>query len=299
MGNLANTNELLGLLHGFYGIGATISPVIATSMVSTYGLQWYHFFYVMAGAVTVELVLATITFWGRTGKKFRQSEAGPHGGKGPMKTAMKNRVTWTCSLFLLAYVGSEGMSSVVFTVIMEARDHESSPSRTVSLGGWIVTFMIRVRHGAPFASGMTATGFWLGITLGRFVLGFVTPRIGERLAVAIYLALAMGLEILFWLVPQFIVSAVAVAFLGFFLGPLFPAAIVATTKLLPQRLHVSAIGFASAVGGGGAAVVPFAAGAIAQAKGVQTLQPIVLGLLGALFLLWLSLPKIPRHAHDE
>ncbi len=36
----------------------------------------------------------------------------------------------------------------------------------------------------------------------------------------------MGLELLFWLVPRFHVSAVAVAFLGFFLGPLFPAAIV-------------------------------------------------------------------------
>jgi fucose permease len=36
----------------------------------------------------------------------------------------------------------------------------------------------------------------------------------------------MGLELLFWLVPQLVVSAVAVAFLGFFLGPLFPAAVV-------------------------------------------------------------------------
>lgn len=159
--------------------------------------------------------------------------------------------------------------------------------------------MIRIRKGAPFASGMTATGFWLGITVGRFILGFVTPRLGERVAVAVYLALGMSLEILFWLVPQFIVSAVTIAFLGFFLGPLFPAAIVATTKLLPQRLHVSAVGFASAVGGGGAAVLPFAVGAIAQARGVQTLQPIILAFLGVLFLLWLTLPKIPRHAHVE
>lgn len=45
--------------------------------------------------------------------------------------------------------------------------------------------MIRVRHGAPFASGMTATGFWLGITVGRLILGFVTPRIGEKLAIGV------------------------------------------------------------------------------------------------------------------
>lgn len=72
------------------------------------------------------------------------------------------RVTWLCSLFLLGYVGVE-----------------------VALGGWIVTFMIRVRHGGAFASGMTATGFWLGITVGRIILGFVTPRLGEKLAISV------------------------------------------------------------------------------------------------------------------
>jgi fucose permease len=72
------------------------------------------------------------------------------------------RVTWLCAFFLLGYVGVE-----------------------VALGGWIVTFMIRVRHAAPFASGMTATGFWLGLTVGRVILGFVTPRIGEKLAICV------------------------------------------------------------------------------------------------------------------
>src|ERR1700749_3214271 len=104
----------------------------------------------------------------------------------------------------------------------------------------------------------------------------------------------MALELLFWLVPQFYVSAVAVAWQGFFLGPLFPAAVVAATKLLPRHLHVSAIGFAATFGGSGAAIFPFAVGAIAQAKGVQVLQPIVLALLAAILLLWLALPRIGR-----
>jgi fucose permease len=102
----------------------------------------------------------------------------------------------------------------------------------------------------------------------------------------------MALELIFWLVPQFYVSAVAVALQGFFLGPLFPAAIVAATKLLPRHLHVSAIGFAA--GGSGAAIFPFAVGAIAQAKGVQVLQPVILALLGVILGLWLCLPKIHK-----
>jgi fucose permease len=110
----------------------------------------------------------------------------------------------------------------------------------------------------------------------------------------IYLPITMALELIFWLVPQFYVSAVAVSLQGFFLGPLFPAAIVAATKLLPRHLHVSAIGFAAAFGGSGAAIFPFAVGAIAQAKGVQVLQPVVLALLGVILGLWLCLPRIHK-----
>lgn len=164
----------------------------------------------------------------------------------------------------------------------------------VALGGWIVTFMIRVRHGGDFESGMTATGFWLGITIGRLVLGFVTPRIGEKLSVAIYLPLAMALELILWLVPNFAVSAVAVALQGFFLGPMFPAAVIACTRLLPKHLHVSGIGFAAAFGGSGGALWPFITGVIAQKKGVQVLQPIILALLACIWLLWLALPRIGK-----
>ena len=117
-----------------------------------------------------------------------------------------------------------------------------------------MVFMTEVRHGQPFSSGMTATGFWLGVTVGRIILGFVTPKIGLRLAVIIYVICAIGIELLFWLVPQFLVSAVAIALVGFFIGPFFPAAVLMVTKLLPRELHVASIGFSSALGGGGAAM---------------------------------------------
>lgn len=57
-------------------------------------------------------------------------------------TSPSARVTWLCALFLFGYVGAE-----------------------VAIGGWVVTFMLTVRRGTAFASGMTATGFWLGITV--------------------------------------------------------------------------------------------------------------------------------------
>ena len=47
IGNMQNANELLGFLHGAYGLGATISPLIATSMVTKGNLPWYNFYYLM------------------------------------------------------------------------------------------------------------------------------------------------------------------------------------------------------------------------------------------------------------
>lgn len=67
------------------------------------------------------------------------------------------RVTWLCVLFLLGYVGIEA-----------------------ALGGWIVTFMTRVRHGPAFASGMTATGVLAGHYDGPAGSGVCdAPRGGE------------------------------------------------------------------------------------------------------------------------
>lgn len=77
-------------------------------------------------------------------------------------------------------------------------------------------------------------------------------------------------------VPDLIVLVVAVALLGFFLSPLFPAGVVMVSKLLLSHLHVCSIGLAIALGGTGRVVFPFAIATIAQAKDVEVLQLVVL-----------------------
>lgn len=134
----------------------------------------------------LEIVVSVTCFWTATGREYRESLAKhSDSSKGSLKEALlKNpgaRVTWFCAFFLLGYVGLE-----------------------VALGGWIVEFMIQVRKGEPFASGMTATGFWLGLTIGRFVLGFITPKIGEKLAITVSFLMytCIGLFFLFLLIPN-------------------------------------------------------------------------------------------------
>lgn len=297
VGGMANANELLGILHAFYGLGATLAPTVATSLITKAHWQWFQFYYLVVGAAMLELILLTSTFWTATAAKYRAENPSAamtefsvtqHASEPTKKIvrlmnrvfgnsrtteALKNKVTWICSLFISVYAGAE-----------------------VGLGGWIVTFMINIRHGSAFASGMSATGFWLGLTVGRVILGFVTPRVfrSEKHAAIVYLLCSIALELLFWLVPQFYVSAVMVSLLGFFLGPLFPIAIVAATKLLPKHIHVSAIGFAAAIGASGSTTFPFAVGAIAQEKGVQILQPFILGVLVACLGIWLLLPSLSK-----
>lgn len=268
VGNMHNANELLGFLHGSYGLGATVSPLVASAMVAEGGLEWYTFYYIMIGVVTFEFAITVSAFWTATGAEHRANLTHDDTGKPvTMSTVLKEPITWLVAVLLLCYVGAE-----------------------VSLGGWIVTFMLQVRHAKPFLAGLTVTLFWLGLTIGRVTLGFVTGRIGEKLAILIYLALCVGLEILYWLIPSFAASIVFVILLGYFLGPLFPAAVVVASKVLPREYHVSAIGFAAAFGGGGAAVLPFVVGAIAQHKGVEVLQPIVIALFVVIILTWLMIP---------
>ncbi|KAF2183790.1 MFS general substrate transporter [Zopfia rhizophila CBS 207.26] len=276
IGDMVNANALMGFLHAFYGLGATVSPTIATGMIKR-GLNWWLFYYTLVGGSTIEIVGSVSLFWKENAEQFRINNPKTPGSASGTRTAeaVKNRVVWIIALFLFAYMGVE-----------------------VSIGGWIVEFMMQERQGGAFESGLIPTGFWAGITVGRIVLGFVNELLGERVAITIYLVISIGLELVFWLVPKFLVSAIAVSLLGCFTGPLFPGAMVVAAKLLPKHLHTAGIGFGSAFAGGGGAILPFVAGAIAQPHGVQSLQPFVLALLVVITITWLLLPRTPKHDHE-
>ncbi|EXJ91891.1 hypothetical protein A1O3_00441 [Capronia epimyces CBS 606.96] len=272
VGLMDNANAVQGLMHSCYSIGSLFAPLIATSMVVKADLPWYDFYYFMTGAAVLELVGLSLTFWRKTGEVYRVENPRENDARGGRtKEALKSKITWLCAAFFFIYMGIE-----------------------VGLGGWIVTFMLRVRGASPSVSGYSATGFWAGQAVGRASLGFVTQRFGERLCIIIYLVCCLALQLVFWLVPQYIVSAVAVAFLGFFLGPLFPGCVMMAANLLPKHIHVSAIGFGMALGGTGGTIFPFVIGAISASKGVKVLQPIILSLIAVLTIVWLLFPRVKK-----
>ena len=60
----------------------------------------------------------------------------------------------------------------------------------ITLGGWVVTYIIKVRGGGP-SSGYISSGYWGGLTLGRVGLLWVNKLVGERRAIFLYCALTI------------------------------------------------------------------------------------------------------------
>jgi fucose permease len=74
------------------------------------------------------------------------------------------------------------------------------------------------------------------------------------------------------LVPSFTAAVISVSIIGILLGPMFPITINHAARVLPRHLMNGAVGWMSACGSGGSAILPFITGAIASNWGIESLQ---------------------------
>ncbi|KAF4834298.1 Bypass of stop codon protein 6 [Colletotrichum tropicale] len=193
--------------------------------------------------------------------KLYQEIASDPASKGAI---FKYKATWVYAGYLLIYVGAE-----------------------CTISGWIVAFMLRVRHASTYASSICSSAFWAGMAAGRLMLGVVTDKLGVKRAVVVYLIFAPVFTLLFIFVRVLWFSVVVMALLGFVMGPLFPSAIVQLVNLLPKELHVAAVSFVASLGQVGGALLPYMLGAITQVAGLETFQYMLLVQFGILFIIWI------------
>ncbi|GLB45231.1 putative major facilitator superfamily protein [Lyophyllum shimeji] len=94
----------------------------------------------------------------------------------------------------------------------------------VTVGGWIVTFIIRERGGGH-ASGYISSGFFGGEALCSDASGSCgsIKLVGEHAVIFLYSVIAIVLEITIWFVPSIIGNAVAVSLIGLAMGPCSPS----------------------------------------------------------------------------
>ncbi|KAH3678554.1 hypothetical protein WICMUC_001363 [Wickerhamomyces mucosus] len=282
LAKLLNGSKYLGLFHGCYGMGATIAPLVATSMVN-HGIKWHFFFFLPLAASISNLLLIIPSFKGIDDdlKKFdivdqdqdqdlisNEIKEESH----DFKSAFKDYRTWLTCIFIFFYQGAE-----------------------VSMGGWVVTFLLEYRDGNLNSTGYVSSGFWGGVTLGRFLLThFLSTKFGVRKSILLISLIIFSLDILAWLIPNVIASAIFACFIGLFIGPIYPMMIVLVTKILPRKIRFCALTLGTAFGSSGGSAIPFTIGIASEFIGTYVLHPIFLGCYFCMIMAWLCFPNIER-----
>lgn len=256
LGDFENAHGILGVLHGFYALGGMVGPSVITLIFERDG-PWYAYYKFTATCQFILLVAAILFFRHDTAEDYNRKTGLAHGSsEGRTRShieSFKTKVVWVLALLLCAYNGIE-----------------------LGLNGWLVTFMIRERHGDPKRMGLVSSCFWVGLTAGRVVLGFVTGQFkNQHRIVSYYFVAAIAFFFLFSIFDSILLSAIFVGGVGFFIGPIYPSTMILATSVLPKRLHVSGISTASALSGCGSAVFPLMVGAFANTFGVSILLPII------------------------
>lgn len=169
------------------------------------------------------------------------------------------------SLFLTVYVGLEA-----------------------TVGGWGYTYLVDERSLAPLTAGYAVSGYWLGLTLGRFLISPAAARFRHTTEqmMAACLTGVVAATALTWLVPGTVAAGTGLLLLGFFLGPLFPTLMAVVPRLTTRRLVPTAIGVLNGLSVVGSAGLPWLAGAVAEDVGLWTLLPYALVLALAQALVW-------------
>lgn len=250
---LPNATTLLNRLHAFFGVGAVLGPLLATWMVGFGPWQWVWL--ALAGLLLPLVVAMAIVF--------------PSGGTSPtgggadrrlLGPTLRQRGVLLGAVLLTVYVGLE-----------------------ISAGNWGLSYLLEERASTAVIAGYTMSGYWLGLTLGRFLISPIATRVGLDAAGMMYGCLfgVTAAALLIWLIPLTALASVGFVLLGFFLGPIFPTTMAMAPALIEQRLVPTAIGVMNAGSVVGGSALPWLAGAIAQGIGVWTLLPftILLALL--------------------
>jgi fucose permease len=220
------------------------------------------------------LVLVT-AFRNETAAVYRESKQSKNNDPQiDVKAVFRYRATWFCAAYFLTYVGIE-----------------------TAISGWIVSFMLRSRHSTAYIAGLSSSGYWIGMAVGRLTLGFATDRMGVRRATGLYFVVAIVIDVLFAGLSSPAASVALMTMLGFIMGPMFPSGVVVLTRLLPAELHVAAVSFVASLGQVGAAFSPFAIGAVIQGLGVGVFRFAILAETVLALLVWVAFARLRPAIH--
>jgi fucose permease len=308
---LPNSTTLLNRLHAFFGVGALVGPPLATWIVDrtswtvvllALGLAYVP---VVAGFliafprprphisdVTAGTDISPGSVAGGPGTALQgpapdptpapdpvpvpDSAPAPAPDRGLLRPALRQRGVLLGAALLAVYVGLE-----------------------LGVGNWGFSYLIQARGQSEALAGYSVSGYWLGLTLGRFLISPVATRLGATAVGLMFACLAgvMAAAALAWLVPAAVAASAAFVLLGFFLGPIFPTTMAVVPRLTSARLVPTAIGVMNAGSVVGGSALPWLAGAIAQGVGLWTLLPFAVTLALVQLAIWRPIARRIRSGY--
>lgn len=304
LAQLPGAGPLLNRLHAFFGVGALIGPIVAARLLEHY--PWTAIWLLLA-VLTVPLLVGFVVLHPRpAAAPPDQQEPGepqdavpllhdgpvPDGlvvpeasgeagetGRGLLATTLRERSVLLGAVLLTTYVGAE-----------------------LGVGTWAFSYLTEHRTDTEVLAGALVSGYWAGLTVGRFVIMPLAARLGVGLIRTTTLCL-LGVVLsclVAWLSPVWPLTAAGLLLTGFFLGPMFPT-IMAVTPAMTEAARVpTAIGVLNGVSVVGGSLLPWFAGVLAQHIALWTLWPFTIALIAVQLLIWRSLaPRIASRLPDD
>lgn len=277
LSSLVDHNELMGLLHGFYGLGSVFSPPMVSWILARWG---YRPPYALLATLSFMGFIAILLLFRKESRdKYRLHVSQNDGStteKVTVLSLLTNPMVVVFCVYLFLYIGAE-----------------------LSVGSWLLTYLRSVKDMEQQQASYVVSWFWVGLTCGRMLLGFVTKRFKDE-----YTAnLCYSLLSFFWFTALTLMSMVydgdhyemfskiLVFITGVFVGPLFPTSNVTLLKTLPKQLQVSGVGLATSLGGTGSAILPFTLGALSRWTGFQYLLIYIDICIAGYCIVWFLVPK--------
>lgn len=189
-------------LHCFWGVGTIASPFIMSYAIAN--MTW-HAGYMIVGCIQLAiavLIIATRPVWKATARGEPQAR---RGGTGLKSALMVKGVPFLLIAFF-AYCAAEATAMY-----------------------WASTYFAEVKAIGAERAAQFASLFYIGMTAGRFVSGFVTDRLGDRKMIAIGTCiLTVGIIVLFLPIEGEAAALSAFIVIGLGCAPIYPSIIHST-----------------------------------------------------------------------
>lgn len=249
-------------LHCFWGVGASLGPSIMSACL-TRNLGW------QAGYRTVgilQVLLTALLFFSLPLWRMKAAEHAdiqPHsapllGLRGALRIP-------GVPFILLAFFGYCGAES--------------------TCGLWAATYLVEFRQVDPQTAAKFASLFYLGITLGRFLSGFIADRAGDKRMIRGGTAVMLvGIVLIFLPSPGNTLALAGLIVFGLGCAPVYPSIIHATPRQFGAENSRAIIGIQMASAYTGCTLIPPLFGFIAAHVSVS-LYPLFLLLLTGLLLI--------------